>query len=125
MSNPGLLTEPHHDGSALYVPEQPSEIGDEVTVRLRVPRSAAVDVAAVRYVHDGEPRAARATIDEETETDVWWRATVQVWNPTVSYRWVIGGGDVGYAWVNGAGVFRHDVPDDRDFMLLAGERMHG
>ena len=33
------------------------------------------------------------------------------------YRWVVGGGDVGYAWVNGAGVFRHDVPDDLDFML--------
>jgi len=117
MSDTRLLSEPHHDGSPLYVPEPPTQIGEEVTVRLRVPRSAAVDVAAVRYVHDGEPRAARASIDEETETDVWWSAKVQVWNPTVSYRWVVGGGDVGYAWVNGAGIFRHDVPDDLDFML--------
>ena len=117
MSGATPLSEPHHDGSPLYVPEQPSEIGDEVTVRLRVPRSVTVDVAAVRYVRDGEPRGVAATIDEESETDVWYRATVPVWNPTVPYRWVLGGGDVGYAWVNGAGTYHHDVPDDRDFML--------
>jgi alpha-glucosidase len=117
MSPSAPLSEPHHDGSPLYVPEQPVEIGDEVTVRLRVPRSVSVDGAAVRYVRDGEPRGVPATVDEETETDVWYRATVPVWNPTVPYRWVLGGGDVGYAWVNGAGLFRHDVPDDHDFML--------
>lgn len=117
MSLAAPLAEPHHDGSPLYVPEQPTEIGDEVTVRLRVPRATATDVAAVRYLRDGEPRGVPAVIDEETETDVWWRATVPVWNPTVPYRWVLGGGDLGYAWVNGAGVFQHDVPDDLDFML--------
>ena len=54
------LSEPHHDGSALYVPEQPAEIGDEVTVAApRAARRAAVDVAAVRYVRDGEPRGGR------------------------------------------------------------------
>lgn len=117
MSVAGPLAEPHHDGSPLYVPEQPTEIGDEVTVRVRVPRSRGVDVVAVRYVRDGEPRGVAAVVDEATDTDVWWRATVPIWNPTVSYRWVLGGGDLGYAWVNGAGVFRHDVPDDLDFML--------
>jgi len=117
MSLRAPLSEPHHDGSPLYVPEQPTEIGDEVTVRLRVPRETAVDEAAVRYLRDGEPRGVTAVIDEETETDTWWSATVPVWNPTVPYRWVLGGGDVGYAWVNGAGLFRHDVPDDLDFML--------
>jgi len=48
MSVAAPLAEPHHDGSPLYVPEQPTGIGDEVTVRVRVPRSTAVDVAAVR-----------------------------------------------------------------------------
>ena len=117
MSASAPLSEPHHDGSPLYVPEQPAEIGDEVAVRIRVPRASGVDVAAVRYVRDGEPRGVPAVVDEETDTDTWWRATVPIWNPTVSYRWVLGGGEVGYAWINGAGLFRHDVPDDLDFML--------
>ena len=38
-------------------------------------------------------------------------------NPVVSYRWLLGGGDVGYAWVNGLGVVTHDVPDADDFVL--------
>mgnify|MGYP000648567891 CR=1 FL=1 len=112
-----LLTEPHHDGSELYVPEAPQALGDEVTVRLRVPRTTSVDVVALRYVRDGEPRGVRAELDEETETDTWWRATMPVWNPSVSYRWLLAGGDVGYAWLNGAGLRRHDDTDADDFVL--------
>ena len=36
-----LVTEPHHDGSELYVLERPEELGGEATVRLRAPRGAA------------------------------------------------------------------------------------
>jgi alpha-glucosidase len=111
---------PHHDGSEVYVPEPAAELGDEITVLLRVPRATAVDAAAVRYVRDGEPNVAEAEVDRETETDVWWRATFPVWNPATSYRWLLAGGDVGYGWLNAAGLQRFDVPDADDFVASPG-----
>jgi alpha-glucosidase len=111
-----LLDLPHHDGSERYVAEPPDELGDETTVFLRVPRASAVDAVAVRYVHDGEPGIARAEVDRESEHEVWWRARFPVWNPATPYRWLLGGGDVGYAWVNGAGLQPFDVTDADDFV---------
>jgi alpha-glucosidase len=111
---------PHHDGSELYMLEQPSELGGEATVRLRVPRGVAVDEVGLRYVRDGEPRSVLATVDEKTDTETWWRATFPVWNPVTSYRWVLAGGDVGYGWVTGVGLVPHDTPDADDFVLSLG-----
>jgi alpha-glucosidase len=111
-----LLTTPHHDGSEVYAPVPPAELGDETTVLLRVPREQAADTVVVRYVRDGEPKTAVATVDRETESDVWWRATFPVWNPATPYRWLLSGGDYGYAWLNGAGLQRSDVPDADDFV---------
>ena len=111
-----LAALPHHDGSELYVPEPPSGLGDETTVLLRVPRATAVDAVAVRYVRDGEPNVAIAEVDRQTETDTWWRASFPVWNPATSYRWLLTGGDFGYAWLNAVGVQPFDVPDADDFV---------
>lgn len=111
-----LVSLPHHDGSELYVPEQPTDLGDSTTVLLRVPRETAVDEVAVRYVQDGEPRVVSAQVDRETDSDVWWRATFPVWNPATPYRWLLSGGDVGYAWLNGVGIHPFDVPDADDFV---------
>ena len=63
-----------------------------------------VDDVALRAVRDGEPRVVRAVVDEETETDTWYRATFTVDNPATRYRWLLAGGSVGYAWVNGLGL---------------------
>jgi alpha-glucosidase len=111
-----LLARSHHDGSELYVPAPPEELGDETTVLLRVPRGTAVDDVALRYVRDGEPHVARAEIDRETDSDVWWRARFPVANPATPYRWLLSGGDFGYAWLNGAGIQPFDVPDADDFV---------
>jgi alpha-glucosidase len=110
------LSSPHHDGSELYSPEPPTELGDETTVLLRVPRAKVVDSVAVRYVLDAEPRIAVAEVDRETEGDIWWRASFRVWNAATPYRWLLSGGDFGYAWLNGAGLQRFDVPDADDFI---------
>ena len=112
-----LLDRPHHDGSEAYVLDRPDELGGSATVRLRVPRGTHVDDVAVRAVRDGEPRVVRAELDEETETDAWYRATFTVDNPTTRYRWLLAGGTVGYAWVNGLGLIAHDVADADDFVL--------
>jgi len=117
-----LLAQPHHDGSELYVPEPSAELGDETTVLLRVPKPYAVDAVTLRYVRDGEPQIARAEIDRETDSDVWWRATFPVWNVATPYRWLLSGGDFDYMWLNALGVQPFDVPDADDFIATPGPR---
>ncbi len=102
-----LLDEPHHDGSERYVLEQ----ADEAVVRIRVPRS--VDAVVLRYTEDGEARGIRA----EDNGDGWWIARFPVVNPIIRYRWLLSGGEVNYAWLNGLGLVDHDVPDADDFTL--------
>ena len=104
-----MLDTPHHDGSAAYVLDRPEELGGSATVRLRVPHGTGVEHVVLRAVRDGEPRAVRAELDEETQTDSWYRATFTVDNPTTRYRWLLAGGAVCYAWVNGLGVIPHDA----------------
>lgn len=103
-----LLAEPHHDGSELYV-EPPDELGGRAVVRLR---AEGLDGVALRYTHDGQPRMVEAEPDGS-----WWVARFPVANPAVRYRWLLAGGTVGYAWLNGRGLVRHDVPDADDFVL--------
>jgi alpha-glucosidase len=115
-----LLAEPHHDGSELYVPDPPAALGDEVTVRLRVPLELGVEHVALRYTHDGEPRLHTATLDEQTETEQWWSGRFTAYNPVTRYRWLVAGGELGYAWVTGAGLESFDVPDSDDFTIAVG-----
>lgn len=113
---PSPLDTPHHDGSALYVPEPPAQLGDEITVLLRVAREVPADDVAVRYVRDQDPLVVAAEIDRETESHTWWRASFRVWNPATPYRWLLSGGSFGYAWFNGSGLQPFDVPDGDDFV---------
>jgi alpha-glucosidase len=110
------LTEPHHDGSELYVVERPDEVGGTAVVRLRAPAGAAEQVW-LRYVTDGEPRTAEAVVDEDAKGETWWRAELPVTNPTVRYRWLVDGGTIGYRWVNGIGLHTHEVAGADDFVL--------
>jgi alpha-glucosidase len=75
-----------------------------------------VDDVAVRYVRDQDPLVVAAEVDRETESETWWRATFRVWNPSTPYRWLLSGGSLGYAWLNGAGLQPFDVPDANDFI---------
>ena len=111
-----MLNEPHHDGSDACVPERPDELGGEAVVRLRVPREAGARSVCLRHVQNGEPRGVEAVIDAETDTEVWWRATFRVSNPSVRYRWLTEHG-TGYTWLNGTGPVAHDPPDADDFVL--------
>jgi alpha-glucosidase len=106
-----LLAEPHHDGSELYVLERPDDLGGEAVVRVDVPVD--VDEVVLRYTEDGEARAVRAERDGGGR----WVARFPVRNPTVRYRWLFTGGELGYAWLNGAGLVDHDIPDADDFVL--------
>ena len=110
-------SQPHHDGSATYVPDPNPKLGGRVSVLLRVPRSSDVTSAWARVINDGEPELVRATIDRQDERDTWLRAELPVVNPIVSYRWLLDGGPYAYQWLNGAGLHSHDVADAGDFRL--------
>ncbi len=115
-----LLEEPHHDGSELYVLERPDELGGEAVVRLRTRRGAAARVL-LRTGWDGEPTTIPAKVDQETEDETWWSARFPVMNPSTRYRFLVSGGDLGYAWVNGMGVHPHDVGGADDFVFALGD----
>jgi alpha-glucosidase len=108
------LDEPHHDGSDLYV----DRLGDVAELRLRAPDGAA-DVVLLRYVQDGEPRTVRASIEERSDGEAWWRAELPLRNPLTGYRWLLTGGTLGYRWLNGTGGHAHEVPPTDDFVLSA------
>lgn len=112
-----LWSQPHHDGSATYVPEANPALGASVDVFLRVPRTSDVTSAWVRVINDGEPELVPASIDRRDERDTWLRARLPVVNPVVSYRFLLDGGAQGYQWLNGAGRHGHDVADAADFRL--------
>ncbi len=114
------LLEPYHDGSDASVLERPAAVGDEAVLQLRVPHASSADTVALRYVHDGEPRIVRAERDGETATETLWRAELPAVHEATRYRWLLSGGEIGWAWLNGTGVVTHDIPDDDDFVLLVG-----
>jgi alpha-glucosidase len=111
------LARPHHDGSELYVLERPDATGGTATVRVRVPRGAAVTRVLLRTVRNGEPRTVAAEVDEQSEDETWWRASFPLTAESARYRWLLDRGDDGYAWLNGAGVEETDVSDADDFVL--------
>ncbi len=114
------LSQPHHDGSDRYVLARPDALGGEAVVRLRIPAGMSPERVILRYERDGEPRSVEAIVDEETEGDVWWRASFPAWNPVTRYRWLLAGGDTGYLWVNALGVTPHEVTDADDFAVPVG-----
>ena len=114
-----LLDQPHHDGSELYVLEHPDELGGQATLRIRMPRGAA-DNVSLRYLRDGDPCIVAATVDEERDDETWWRASFPVTNPATRYRWLLGGGEVGYAAFDGLGVSPHELTGGDDFVISPG-----
>ncbi|MFT3943290.1 MAG: glycoside hydrolase family 13 protein [Ancrocorticia sp.] len=146
-----LLVQPHHDGSALYVPKAPAYVGDTAIVRLRVPAGAEVSAVSVRIVEDGEhlfvkavPEVVSSEVPEGTTTDsvrvdgtgdgvaaggatsssnsvsehdTWWRAELPCPNRVLHYRFLLDGGPTGVRWLNAAGLWHRDVPDQSDFKL--------
>lgn len=121
------LSAPHHDGSALYVSDLAPQHGDLVTVWLKVPTGdtggtvGRVHDVHVRVVADAEQWFVPASLDEgrSDDVDTWWRAQLRCHNRVTSYRWLLIGDPVGYAWVNGTGIHRRDVPDASDFRLVS------
>ncbi|MEY4348176.1 MAG: hypothetical protein RIS43_595 [Actinomycetota bacterium] len=107
----------HHDGSPLYVDNLAPAPGDEVTVRVRVPRELEPEYVVVRTVHDGEPKIIRAEIERSTAVETWWHAKLPIVNKRSHYRWGFAGGNVGYGWLTAIGWLDYDCTDAHDFAI--------
>lgn len=114
-----MLTDPHHDGSALYVANPAPDPGEDVAVFLRVPRGSDITRAHLCTVIDGERQLFEAVLDRQDERDSWYRADLPMHNPVMGYRWLLDGGPHHYQWYNGSGLHPHDVTDAEDFRLAS------
>jgi alpha-glucosidase len=114
-----MTSKPHHDGSALYVSDPAPDLGDTVSVWVRVPEGAGVAMVWARSTPDGEPRFVMSNVDRRTPGEVWWRADIEVHNPVTNYRFLLVDAAGRYRWLTASGLVEHDVPDATDFRLVA------
>ena len=111
---------PHHDGSELYVSDSAPQLGDVVTVRLRVPQGYG-PLAAVRTRSnpDHEPEWTTGRLVGSADGWDWWEAPITVRNRRHGYRFVLQHDDGTVEWVNQSGVHRGETLDAEDFALVA------
>ena len=110
-----LLSEPHHDGSPMYVDRPSPALGESVTVRLRVAEDDPGLQVWIRTTYDAEPVYHEC---ERVET-TWWQGRLPVHNPVTNYRFLIEDADGGQRWVSAVGTVEHDPSDAFDFRLSA------
>lgn len=112
------LLVPHHDGSELYISNAAPNIGDYITLKVRVPASFTFAKCMVRFYHDGEPRTAPLKREKQNATESWWSVKIKILNPSTAYRFVFVGPNQ-YQWLNAYGLFDHDVHSNNDFVVVA------
>jgi alpha-glucosidase len=109
---------PHHDGSDLYISNSAPEVGDKVTLKVRVPNDYRFDNSMVRIYHDGEPRIFEMKLSKKGDVESWYQVTVEILNIQNLYRFGFLG-DGKYEWLNARGLFDHDVHSNNDFQIVA------
>ncbi|QKJ18595.1 glycoside hydrolase family 13 protein [Microbacterium hominis] len=111
---------PHHDGSPLYVSNDAPELGEIVTVRLRVPAGyGPLAAVGTRSNPDHEPEWSVARHVGTHDGWDWWAAPIAVRNRRHGYRWVLQHVDGTVEWLNQAGIHRIETVDADDFALVA------
>lgn len=112
------MVQPHHDGSNLYVNNSAPKIGDEVRLKVRIPKGDKAQRVWIRLFHDGEPRTFELKKGKPTTVETWWAVDIEIFNPVTHYRFLLV--DKGrYRWLNAEGVFERDVVDREDFQIIA------
>lgn len=109
---------PHHDGSDLYVSNSAPQLGEKVTLRVRVPHNYTFDHAVLRYHDDGEPRTAHLSQQSSNDVESWWSVDVVVANRHMPYRFLFSGYKK-YDWLNAEGLHDYNVHSNGDFQLIA------
>ena len=117
-TKPGLSEAPHHDGSDLYVSNSAPKIGDNVTLKVRVPKGYTFDEAYIRLYEDAEPRTHKLDEKSSSKAERWFEVKIQITNIHTIYRFVFVGENK-YEWLNAKGLFDHDVHSNNDFQIVA------
>lgn len=118
-AQPGSFSEPHHDGSPLYVSNDAPTLGDRVRVRVRIPQNfGPVTAVRTRSNPNREPRFAVASIVASVDGWDWWEAEIEVENPVHGYRFLIKTGTGRNLWLNSTGLHTIETLDSEDFKLI-------
>ncbi len=114
----GIIGQPHHDGSGLYVSNIAPALGEKIELKVRVPHAYQFAQGFVRVYEDAEPRVYPLKKLKSGESEDWYHVTLKVYNVHTIYRFVfIGEGK--YEWLNAHGLFDHDVHSNSDFQIVA------
>lgn len=114
-----LALQPHHDGSALYVPNQSPKLGEKVKLRIRI-HDALGKVAEVRarFSESGEAfPSEKAKVWKLDGRWTWYEATITIHNPKMNYRFYIKLTNGSVLWYNTQGLAVLNQPDTLDFRL--------
>ncbi|MFM5905166.1 MAG: glycoside hydrolase family 13 protein [Micrococcales bacterium] len=114
-----LAHRPHHDGSALYVPNQSPKLGEKLKIRIRVHSALGnVKEVRVRFSESGEAFPSDpAKIIGTQGSWTWYEGIITVHNPKMNYRFSILLENGQQLWVNAVGLHKLDQPDINDFRL--------
>jgi alpha-glucosidase len=114
-----LALQPHHDGSALYVPNQSPVLGEVVKLRIRIHDAIGkVAEVRVRYSESGEafPTPPAKVVKREGKWS-WYEAAITMHNPRMNYRFFIKLASGEVLWYNPQGLHKLIQPDILDFRL--------
>lgn len=110
---------PHHDGSALYVPNQSPKVLDVLKIRVRIHKAlGTVKEVRVRYSESGEafPSPPMKVIKREGGWS-WYETKITMHNPKTNYRFMIVLASGETLWLNTQGLHSLNQPDINDFRL--------
>jgi alpha-glucosidase len=114
-----LALRPHHDGSALYVPNQKPQLLDKLKIRIRVHKAIGkVAAVKVRFSESGEAFPTPPAKVIKTEDGwTWYESVIVMHNPKMNYKFSIEMQNGKIWWVNTLGVHSIIPPDINDFRL--------
>ena len=87
-----LQLRPHHDGSELYVSNDAPKLGDEVSLRVRIPNNYSFDHVLVRFYQDSESTVLPLKLDKKSEIESWWKVNMPIKNYDRGYRFLFSTG---------------------------------
>jgi alpha-glucosidase len=109
----------HHDGSALYIPEQKPKLGQKVKVRIRIHESLGdLKQVLIRQSESGEAfMGEKLKVFAKRHGWSWLEGSLTLHNPNVHYRFFIELRNRESFWLNSQGLHEIDQSDRDDFKI--------
>jgi len=118
MNLPAWTTGIYHNSSAVYVSNPTPDLGETVTITVRVPLDAPIERAFIRSAPDSEGHHDPLQRVGEDSVSAYWQGTLKIHQPRNNYRFKFMTPQGAY-YLNQVGVGRVDGPDYGDFKLIA------